>query len=132
MKLNEFFSSVFSYAAATQKWINGLFADGGHKIDYSFAHDFAIGEWTSGQKGVRETLDNIRNSWEKNYKAYAQGVAQLSAMADFHYQLKCQCIDGREAWVDFYNDLFNSERERFYKLYENDSDAKSYLFGLYD
>lgn len=130
--LRETFSNVFGYAAGVQKWITGLFAQGGHEIKWTFAHDFAIGEWTSGRKGVTDTMAQVRKEHATNWKAWAQAVAQLSAMGDLHYQLQRQDVSGRDEWIEFYQDLFVKERDRFYDTFADNEDAKDYLFNLYD
>lgn len=130
--LRQTFTNVFSYAAGVQTWISRLFEQGGKEIKWTFAHDFAIGEWVSGKRGVTDTMANVRRDHERNWKAWAQAVAQLSAMADLHYQLKRQGVTGRDEWVEFYQDEFRKERDRFYETFAENDYAKEYLFDLYD
>lgn len=126
------FNNVFSYAAGIQKWVNKLFEMNGHEIKWSFAHDFAIADWTTGERGVRETMKRVREAYKDNYKAWAQAVAQLSAMADAHYQLKKQGVTDREAVIGYYHRIFDDERSRFNKRFASSTTAQDYLFELYD
>ena len=130
--LQQSFTNVLTYAAGMQKWVTDLFSMGGHTINYTFAQDFAIADWMSGLDGVRETMQRIRSTWQNDYKAYAQAIASLSAMRDAHYRLKEQGIDGRDTFIDGYDDIYADETDHFYDIYANDSLAKDYLFELTD
>lgn len=130
--LTQSFTNVYSYAAGIQKWVNGLFKMNNHEIRWSFAHDFAIADWVSGERGVRETMERVREAYKDNYKALAQAVAQLSAMADAHYQLKKQGVTGRDAVIDYYHKIFDDERSRYYKHFAENEEAQDYLFELSD
>jgi hypothetical protein len=130
--LRQSFTNVFSYAAGVQKWVTDLFALGDKEIEWTFAHDFAIGEWVSGRYGVTDTMARVRKEHAGNWKAWAQAVAQLSVMSNVHYQLKEQGITGRDEWVEFYHDLFSKERALFYEAFADNDEAKEYLFDLYD
>lgn len=130
--LKDSFRNVFSYAAGMQAWVKDLFKQGGHEIKYTFAQDFAIADWMGDMKDVRETMERVRSEWASNWRAQAQAVAQLSAMADAHYQLQQQGISGRTAIIDGYHEVFNEERDKFNETFADNNEAKSYLFELYD
>ncbi len=95
-KLKRGFENVFSYSAGMQQWINNNLMEKPH---YSFAADFAIADWMSGEEGVIDTYNRVKSEWLNNYKAFTEAVIAINMLSWAHYQLKKQGYDGRDSFI---------------------------------
>ena len=112
MKLNESFRDVFSYAAGMQAWVQKYFDSvGSYKMKYSFVEAFAISDWSSGKKGIRDTYNKLLKEYGKDYKAFTELVMSINMLSWGNDQLRKQGIEGREEYGMYYSDLYYETHE---------------------
>ena len=130
MKLNEGFKNVFTYAAGMRAWVDKALPLG--PLEYSFVSDFAIADWVSGEKGVKETYERVKKEWLKNYKAFTEVVLAVNQLAWAHDRLEKQGFEGRQPFVELYSSLYHQAVNDFYTEYEGDSEKCRYFFEMTD
>ena len=129
MKLNEGFKNVFSYAAGMEKWVkNNLDTE----MEYTFANDFAIADWVSGIKGVKETYERVKEEWLGNYKAFTEVALSLNLLAWAHNQLEEQGFEGRNPFIKLYSELWYQAKHDYYEKYADDKEKQEYFFYMTD
>lgn len=129
-RLNQGFKNVFTYSAGIEKWINDSLP--GEPLQYTFAGDFAIADWTGGKNGVMDTYNRVKAEWLNNYKAFTEAAVAINMLAWAHYNLKKQGYDGRDPFIELYSDLYHQAVRDFYEKYENDSEAREYFYRMTD
>ena len=129
MKMKEMFKNVFSYAAGMETWVKGNLP---YKLEYTFANDFAVADWVEGEKGVKETYQNVKKSWLNNYKAFTEVVVSINMLAWAHNQLQKQGIEGREPFIKLYSELYHVASNDFYEKYEGNTEACQHFFEMTD
>lgn len=133
MKLNEHFKSVESYAAGMQAWVQKYFDSvGNYKMKHSFVEAFAIADWVSGAKGVKDTYKKLLKEYGNNYKDFTELVMAINMLSWGNDQLRKQDIEGREEYIQLYSELYYESRDAFYDKFENDSEACDYFFEMTD
>lgn len=118
------FKNVFTYSAGMEQWCKRAYKG---SLMYTFTNDFAIGDW-SGEDGVIDTYNRVKESWLNDYKAWTEVVIALNLLAWAHDQLKRQGIDDRDRFIELYSDLCEKARDEFKKKYENDMEARRHHF----
>lgn len=132
MNIRGGFKNVFSYGAGMENWVRGWFEkELGYKMEYTFVYDFAVADWF-GRQDVIDTYNRVKESWLDNYKAFTEVAMSLSMLSNAHYQLRKQGYDGREAFVELYEDLFYKAKEDFYDKYVDNGDAQEWFFKMTD
>lgn len=133
MKLSEKFKNVFTYAAGVEDWCKSMYADAsGYELEYTFCSDFAIADWTGGVDAVNETYDRVKESWLSDYKAFTEVIIALNLLAWANESLSRSGIDNRMDIMNNYSDLYYKAKDDFYKKYENNKEALSYMFLMTD
>ena len=129
-QLYQGFINVLSYSAAMQQWVNNSLPRG--PLQYSFAGDFAIADWTSGKSGVLNTYDKVKKSWLNNYKAFTEVVIAINMLSWAHYQLKKLGYDGRDTFIELYTELYHRATNDFCEKYEGNDEATNYFYQMTD
>ena len=112
-----------------QQWINNNLMEKPH---YSFAADFAIADWMSGEEGVIDTYNRVKSEWLNNYKAFTEAVIAINMLSWARYQLKKQGYDDRDSFIDLYSDLYYQATNDFYEKYDGNEEATSYFYRMTD
>lgn len=130
MKVQEKFQNVFSYAYGVEQWVNDSLPLG--PLKYTFVSDFAIADWTEGEKGVKDTYKRVKDSWLGDYKAFTEVVIALNMLSWANDALRKQGFAGRDDFIRLYADLYYRAREDFYAKYENNREACDHFFEMTD
>ena len=112
-----------------QKYFNSV---GNYKMKYTFVQDFAIADWTSGVKGIRDTYKKLLKEYGNDYKAFTELVMAINMLSWGNDQLSKQGIEGREEYIKYYSELYYESRDAFYKKYDGNSEACDYFFETTD
>jgi len=132
MKLHECFKSVFGYSAGCEDWVKRFYKEvSGKELKMTFPMDLAIADWY-GEKDVRETYENVIESWGSDYKSFTEFAISLIYMSYLNNQLVKQGIEGREKFIGLYENLYFQAREEFYKRFKDDEKAKRWFFDWTD
>lgn len=132
MELKDSFKNAMTYASGIESWVKKWFFEYiGYDMEYTFPYDFAVADWF-GEKEVRETYNEVRNSWLDNYKAFTEVAMTLSMLSNANAQLKRQGIDNREVFIDLYADLFVQSKTDFYEKYTDNEEACNFFFQMTD
>lgn len=129
MRLQEHFTTVFSYAAGIEQWVNDQLPQG--PLKYTFANDLAIADWY-GKDEVKETYERFKKEWLNDYKAFTEVVIAVNMLSWAHNALKNQGISGRDEFISLYSDLYYKAREDFYAKYDGNQEACDYFFQMTD
>ena len=133
MKLNEFFTDVFTYGAGMHAWVQKYFTSiSGYKLKYTFVQDFAIADWCSGKKGIRDTYNKLLKEYGKDYKAFTELVMSINMLSWGNDQLTKQGIEGRDEYGMYYSDLYYESRDKFYDTFKGNTEACDYFFEMTD
>ncbi len=127
--LNQGFRNVLSYAAGMETWVKNNYPQ---EMNYTFAQDFAIADWMTGEQGVLETYSKVKEEWLRNYKAFTEAVVSINMLAWAHDQLKRQGFDGRDKFIKLYSELYHQGVQDFYEKYEGDKEKCQYFFEMTD
>ncbi len=127
--LNQGFRNVLSYAAGMETWVKNNYPQ---EMNYTFAQDFAIADWMTGEQGVLETYNKVKDEWLRNYKALTEAVVSINMLAWAHDQLKRQGFDGRDKFIKLYSELYHQGVQDFYEKYEGDKEKCQYFFEMTD
>ena len=129
MNVHEKFTTVFSYAAGVEQWVNDCLPLG--PLKYTFANDFAIADWF-GTSEVKDTYKRVKNEWLSDYKAFTEVVIALNMLSWANDTLKRQGIDGRDEFIELYANLYHQATTDFYDKYEGNQEACDYFFEMTD
>lgn len=129
--------NVFQYAEGNNRIFKRIMAENGYDSFTTFFGDLSIGEYTEGEKGIRETHASVLQSWIGDIKyiteycmalnhkiwqmyAYLNGQSQPVVQLDF------------ERLMHVYNELWEDCEAKIFEHYENDSEAMAYFYRTTD
>ena len=129
-KISERFKNAATYAASIEKWVNNNLS--GEPLEYTFASDFALADYMFGEKGVRDIYELVKKGWLDNYKVWTEVVIAINMLSWAQDQLRKQGYEGREPFINLYNELYHQSVNDFYEKYENDEEKCYYFFQMTD
>lgn len=126
--IHSYFKNVFTYSAGIEDWARKAFP---HELKFTFCQDLAIADWF-GEEGIRDTYNQVKESWLNDYKAWTEFEVALNLLAWAHNQLKKQGLDDQDKFIKLYSDLYTKASDEFYKKYKDNEEAIRYHFELTD
>lgn len=132
MTIQERFKNIFSYAYSAEAWVKNYFKNVGFECGHTFVSDLCIADWFGDKEKVVETYNKLINEWGDDYKTFTEIVMCVNLLSWFNDELINENIDNREAWVEFYGDLYYESRDAFYEKYGNNVEACDWFFSCTD
>ncbi len=119
------FKNVFTYSAGAEVWFKKIMATLGYECISTFYYDLSIAEYVSGEKGVKDTIRNVKKSWISDHKMFTEFALALAYKA-----IQWENVDVELS--QFYGDAYYEVRDYYYDHYKNNEDAKTYFFNVTD
>ena len=116
--------NIFQYAAAEEAKFEAMASESGYERITTFFSDLSIAE-VYGINAIRETYENVSNSWIGDYKFFTEFIMSLNWKIWEWYDR-----DDRVARV--YDDLWRKAEALFLHRYEDDEKVMTYYYEVTD